>query len=162
MFKETHARAQVDLIDMQTCPDHNFKYILNYQDHLTKFVILRPMQTKTAEEVTHILLDIFCILGAPSVLQSDNGRKFANRIIEELKVMWPELTIVHGKPRHSQSQGSVERANQDVQKILFAWMEDNKTNRWSEGLKFCQLQKNCAYHTGIRQTPFEVMFGKYN
>lgn len=162
LFKETHARAQVDLIDMQTCPDHNFKYILNYQDHLTKFVILRPMQTKTAEEVTHILLDIFCILGAPSVLQSDNGREFANRIIEELKVMWPELAIVHGKPRHSQSQGSVERANQDVQKILFAWIEDNKTNRWSEGLKFCQLQKNCAYHTGIRQTPFEVMFGKYN
>ncbi|XP_039315020.1 KRAB-A domain-containing protein 2-like isoform X1 [Solenopsis invicta] len=72
--------------------------------------------------------------------------------------MWLELSIVHGKPRHSQSQGSVERANQDVQKILFAWVEDNKTNRWSEGLKFCQVQKNCAYHTGIRQTPFEVMF----
>ncbi|XP_039315021.1 KRAB-A domain-containing protein 2-like isoform X2 [Solenopsis invicta] len=74
--------------------------------------------------------------------------------------MWLELSIVHGKPRHSQSQGSVERANQDVQKILFAWVEDNKTNRWSEGLKFCQVQKNCAYHTGIRQTPFEVMFGR--
>ncbi|XP_024877031.1 KRAB-A domain-containing protein 2-like, partial [Temnothorax curvispinosus] len=94
------------------------------------------------------------------VLQSDNGREFANRIIEELKTMWPELSIVHGKPRHSQNQGSVERANQNVQKILFAWLEDNKTNRWSEGLKFCQLQKNCAYHTGIRQTPFEVMFGR--
>ncbi|XP_072945366.1 KRAB-A domain-containing protein 2-like [Epargyreus clarus] len=74
--------------------------------------------------------------------------------------MWPELSIVYGKPRHSQSQGSVERANQHVQQILFAWMEDNKTNRWSEGLRFCQLKKNCAYHHGIKQSPFEVMFGR--
>jgi len=162
LFTEIQARAQVDLIDMQTCPDGDYKYILNYQDHLTKFVILRPVQTKTAEEVAHILLDIFCILGAPLVLQSDNGRDFASRIIEEVKVIWPKLLIVHGKPWHSQSQDSVEQANQDVQKILFAWMEDNKTNRWSEGLKFCQLQKNCTYHPGTRQTPFEVMFGKYN
>ncbi|XP_072755770.1 KRAB-A domain-containing protein 2-like [Anoplolepis gracilipes] len=128
LFKKIHACAQVDLIDMQTCSDRNFKYILNYQDHLTKFVILRPIQMKTAEKVAHILLDIFCILGASSVLQSDNGREFANRVIEELKVTWSELSIVHSKPRHSHSQGSVERANQDVQKILFAWMEDNKTN----------------------------------
>lgn len=50
------------------CPDHDYKYILHYQNHLTKFVILRPMQTKTAKEVAHIVLDIFYILGAPSVL----------------------------------------------------------------------------------------------
>lgn len=32
--------------------------------------------------------------------------------------MWKGLKIVHGKPRHSQSQGSVERANQHVEKLL--------------------------------------------
>lgn len=97
-------------------------YIINFQDHLTIFLILRPLYTKTAQEVAHILLDTFCTLDAPSVLQPDNGR-------EELKVMWPELSIVHGKPRHFQSQGSIEGANQHVQQILFAWMNDNTSNR---------------------------------
>ncbi|CAF4624581.1 unnamed protein product, partial [Didymodactylos carnosus] len=46
-----NARGQVDLIDMQSCPDGPFKFILNYQDHFTKFCVLRPMKTKTAAEV---------------------------------------------------------------------------------------------------------------
>ncbi|KAF0686392.1 KRAB-A domain-containing protein 2-like, partial [Aphis craccivora] len=89
-------------------------------DHLSKFVTLRALKTKTAAEVTYNLIDVFCSFRAPSILQSDNGRKFVNRIIDELKYMWPQLKIVHGKPRHSQSQGSVERANRDVQDILRA------------------------------------------
>lgn len=160
VFNEVNARGQVDLIDMQSCHDGGYKFILNYQDHLSKFVTLRALKTKTAAEVTYHLIDIFCTFGAPSILQSDNGREFVNCIIDELKNMWPQLKIVHGKPRHSQSQGSVERANRDVQDILRAWMSDNKSNKWSEGLRFCQFQKNSSYHSGIKQSPFEVLFGR--
>jgi len=67
--------------------------------------------------------------------------------------------IVHGKPRHSQSQGSVERANQDVENMLVSWLEDNKTKKWSNGLKFVQLMKNRAYHYGTKHSPYEAMFG---
>ena len=38
--------------------------------------------------------------------------------------MWPTLKLVHGKPRHPQSQGSVERANGDIKDMLVAWMSD--------------------------------------
>lgn len=158
--KEAYGRGQVYLIDMQTCKDGEFKFILNYQDHLTKFVVLRPLKSKTAVEVAYNLIDIFCLLDAPQILQSDNGREFVNYIIEELKVMWPQLEIVHGKPRHSQSQGSVERANRDVQGILRAWMIDKNSTKWSEGLRFCQLQKNKSLHSDIKQSPFEALFGR--
>jgi hypothetical protein len=72
------------------------------------------------------------------------GQYLKNLEIElnELCNMWEDLKIVHGKPRHSQSQGSVERANQDVENILATWLQDNKTKKWSEGLKFVQLMKN--------------------
>ena len=56
-----NSRCQVDLIDMQSQPDGPYKHILNYQDHLTKMVVLRPLKSKTA--------DIFCDKGAPRVLQ---------------------------------------------------------------------------------------------
>ena len=71
--------------------------------------------TKTAQEVVSHLHTIFGDFGAPRLLQSDNGREFANRLVNLLKLQWPEMQICHGKPRHSQSQGSVERCNLDVQ-----------------------------------------------
>ena len=98
VFSEMNSRGQVDLIDMQSQADVDYKWILVYQDHLTKFVNIRPNKTKHATEIAYILLDIFCTFGAPSVLQSDNGREFANSIINELSSMWDGLKIVHGKP----------------------------------------------------------------
>jgi len=91
----------------------------------TKFVSLRPLKTKTASEVAYNLIDIFCIFGAPCILQSDNGRGFVNHIINDLVLMWDGLKIVHGKPRHSQSQ--------DIEKIIYAWLEENQSRKWSEG-----------------------------
>ena len=57
---------------------------MNYQDRLTKFTILRPLNSKIAGEVAYQRMDIFCMFGAPFILQSDNGREFANKIIQNL------------------------------------------------------------------------------
>ena len=43
-------RCQVDLIHMQSKPDGYYRFIMNYQDHLTKFTILRPLKSITAEK----------------------------------------------------------------------------------------------------------------
>ena len=99
-----NSRCQVDLIDMQSQPDGCFKWICVYQDHLTKYVVVRPHITKQAAEVAETLQDIFCLFGAPNIVQSENGRRFANQIVTELVKRWPGCKIVHGKPQHSQSQ----------------------------------------------------------
>ena len=51
--KEAYGRGQVDLIDMQSCKDGEFNFIMNYQDHLSKSVVLRPLKSKTAVEVAY-------------------------------------------------------------------------------------------------------------
>lgn len=154
-----NSRGQVDLIDYQSASDKDYKWVFHYQDHLTKFSILRPLKTKTAAEVAYNLLDVFLLIGAPKILQSDNGREFTANIISELKSMWPDLVIVHGRPRHPQSQGSVERANADVKEMLATWMHENNINQWSEGLRFVQFQKNRSFHRVIGQSPYNALFG---
>ncbi|GFU53187.1 KRAB-A domain-containing protein 2 [Trichonephila clavipes] len=129
-----------------------------YHGHLTKFVLLRPLKSKRAEEVAYHVLSIFLTFGTPAILQSDNGREFNNQVLSEICVMWKDVKIVHRKPHHSLTQGSVERANQDIQNMLTAWMNDNDTNKWSEGLSFVQFAKNTTYHEGIRQSFYETMF----
>ncbi|CAF1571711.1 unnamed protein product, partial [Rotaria sordida] len=51
------------------------------------------------------------------MLQLGNGREFVAKVIEELTEMWKGLKIVHGKPCHPQSQGFVERSNQDTKQL---------------------------------------------
>ena len=104
---------------------------------------------QTAEEVAYQLIDIFCMFGAPFILQSDNGREFVYKTMRNLADMWPGMKLVHGKSRHSQSQGSVERSNQDVR--------DTKT--WSEGLRFIQSKKNRTLHSSIKTNLYEATFG---
>lgn len=159
LHSEMNSRCQIDLIDMQANPDAGMKFILVYQDHLTKFVLLKALPQKTATEIAHSLVDIFSIFGAPNILHSDNGREFCNETLNSLCRLWDGVKLVHGKPRHSQSQGSVERANQDIENMLSTWMESNKTASWTEGLRFVQAMKNRAYHEGIRCSPYEAMFG---
>ena len=54
---------------MQSSPQSQFKWIIVYQCHHTKFVILRPMSSKRAPEVAFQLLDIFLIFGAPATFR---------------------------------------------------------------------------------------------
>jgi transposase InsO family protein len=128
------------------------KFILVYRDHLTKFVLL-SLKSKRSDEVAYHLLDIFTTFGVPNILHYDNGREFCNQIIKSLCEMWNVIKIVHDKPRHSESQGSVERANQDVENMLATWMETNNTTKWSEGLRFVKAMKNRAYHEGTKCSP---------
>lgn len=78
-----NCRGQVDLIDLQSSPDNSYKWLMNYQDHATKFCYLRPLLTKRASEVATKILKIILEVGCPHILQSDNGREFTATIITE-------------------------------------------------------------------------------
>ena len=154
-----NSRGQVDLIDYQSQPDGKFKWLMHYQDHLVKYSVLRPLTCKRAAEVAIHSLDIFCTFGAPAILQSDNGREFCAEIIQEFKLLWPELVVIDGRPRHPQSQGSVERANADIKNMISCWLRDNSSTKWSFAIKFVQFHKNNSFHHGIGTTPYEALFG---
>ena len=72
----------------------------------------------------------------PAILQSDNGKEFVAKVIHALVGIWPGTHIINGRPRHPQSQGSVERANRTLEDKLSAWLKDNNREDWSTGLPF--------------------------
>jgi transposase InsO family protein len=122
-----NARGQIDLVDMQSKPDGEFHYIGNYQDHFSKFNVLFPLKTKTALEVARSLIhEVFSVIGAPVILQSDNGKEFCNSVIKEVMKLWPNCKMVRGRPRHPQSQGSVEKSNDTLKQLLGTWMRTTK------------------------------------
>ena len=128
---EFGARGQVDLVDMRSNPDGEYNWILNYQDHFTKWIVLCPLKRKCAVEVASTLVSVFYTLDSPCILQSDNGKEFDNNLLlVTLNQLWPSTKIIHGKPRHPQSQGSVESANKRVENILTSLLDKFQHSNW--------------------------------
>ena len=155
-------RGQVDLIDMRSCKTtDNYCYILHYQDHFTKFSVLKALRSKETTEVSHQLYGIFTIIGAPKILQSDNGNEFIGAPLKKMmRTFWPDTKLVHGSPRHPQSQGSVEKANGDVKKMLCGLMGEKNTSYWVDLLEQVQWTKNMVNHRVIGMSPYEAVFGQ--
>jgi hypothetical protein len=82
------------------------------------------------------------------------------KVIEELVKIWKDCKIVHGLPCYPQSQGSVERANADVESMVAQWMEGEKSTNWSWGIHFIAHKKNNRYHEGIKQIPYVLRYGQ--
>ncbi|XP_033617842.1 SCAN domain-containing protein 3-like [Fukomys damarensis] len=153
-IKEINSRCQVDLIDMQLNPDGEYKFIMHYQRLHMKLSFLRSLKSKRPQEVTHALLYIFAIIGAPSFLQCNNGREFSSQIIREISNIWSELKLVHGKPQVCQSESSTEEI-EEIQKRIFSWMQVNNSPQWAEFLWLIQIIQNQPYHRGMQQTACE-------
>ena len=139
------SREQVDLIDMLSMPYGAFKFILNDQDHLTKFCILRPLPDKRAACVAYHLMDIFLNFGGPGILQSDNGSEFTAEIETELMLLMVRSSDYAWETTASTKQGFYKVC--DIKDLLIAWLE------------VVQFQKNNSHHSGIKCSPFAALFG---
>ena len=81
-----------------------------------------------------------------------------------LKVWNRDVTFVNGRPRHSQSQGLVERGNQEVEKKLASMkaeqgLDDAEDYPWSAWLPEIMFTLNSQRHETIKDTPYHLVFG---
>lgn len=142
------------MIDMQMGEQCNYKYFFVYEDQPSKFVVLKALRENTAKEVAVKLLDILAIIGAPQVLQSSNGRKFAEQVVQELRLLWKDFIILHGDITRD------EENNRDFKSLLKSWLQNNPTKMWYEGLKFVQILQNSTFRSDNGKIPYDILFGR--
>ncbi|XP_035735912.1 zinc finger protein 493-like isoform X2 [Vespa mandarinia] len=147
-------RGQIDVIEMPLEQTYFYKYFLVYEDLPSKFVVLHALHSNTAKEVANKLLDILAIIGAPQVLQSGNGRNFAEQIVRELRILWKDFIILHG------NVCKCEEDSRDFKNLLKCWLNKNPGKTWYEGLKFIQIFQNSTYRCQNGKIPCDVLFGQ--
>lgn len=153
-------RLQMDLIDLRTRPDKDYKWILHCKDHYSKYSWCYPLISKEAQGVANSLMTLFYQFGPCKILQSDNGKEFTAGVIKHLTNIWPGLMIINGRPRHPQSQGLVERGNSTLCDILGKLMEDQRTTCWTTCLLPAVYSMNTSLACGVKMTPYEIVFGQ--
>ena len=152
-------RVQMDLIDMREQPDGKYRWILHIKDHYSRFCMLYPLRRRSGSAVVRHLLEWIAILGPPQILQTDNGPEFVNKTIEHV-AMEHGILIRHGQTGRPRSQGLVERANGHVRRMIAKWCRRCGHRCWSQALSSIALACNMSMHATIRQSPFEVVFGR--
>ena len=123
---------------MKHLPHNGSKWILHVVDHWSKFHFAFPLVCKFARDVANALeKSVFSVMELPSILHSNNGCEFVNKLKEEVLAAWPgQAHLVSGWPRHPQSQGLVEQAHYTLEQIISARIAESGTEQppWSDWL----------------------------
>ena len=127
-------------------------------DIFTGFIVLRAMPNKSAESTARILFEIFCTIGFPRVLQSDNGPEFANSVLSAMNALIgvPHRFIAEYNPR---ADGKVERAVQSVKQIIMKLLHGAEIY-WPLHLPFVMYSYNSKVQSLTGSTPFSLMFAR--
>lgn len=150
--------GQINILDFQTNPDKDYKWLLHYQDQTTKFSFLRPLKSKDVKEVALEVLKIFLQTGCPNILQSSDGIKFTTSVLSEITRLWSACDVIQGQIIDPQTE-SIEKTKQDIKNMIQAWMVDNNAKNWSFGCYFVQFQMNSSYQLSTHNTPYKAVFG---
>lgn len=73
----------LDIVGPLPVTESENKYILTFQDDLTKFNINIPMKNQEATTVaSHFVSNIICSYGVPEILVTDQGSNFLSEIFK--------------------------------------------------------------------------------
>ncbi|XP_068742406.1 KRAB-A domain-containing protein 2-like [Montipora capricornis] len=124
-------------------------------DIFSRFLFLRPLQTKETSDVAEHLLDIYMEHGPPEILQSDQGPEFKGVVKTVCEAL--NVRIVKSSAYSPQTQGKEERHRTWKEKLRFDLCDLN----WVEYLQHYQQLYNESPHRSLGfLSPFEVYFGK--
>jgi hypothetical protein len=149
---------QIDLSTHLPPSSDGYTTLLAVIDVFTGFVILRAMRNSEMETVARKLWKIFCLIGWPRILQSDNGREFVNQVLQALM----RLTGIDHRlisPYNPRADGKVERVIGStmmiIKKLLFG-----AQHNWSIYVPFAQVTFNDKIASLTGSSPFALMFGR--
>jgi hypothetical protein len=102
-------------------------------DHFSKKTWSFLIPDKTAATITEKINLVLGSVNPPSVIQSDNGGEFVNKIVEQYISKYNEvhpacqkIEYIKSTPYHPQTNGAVEKFNGTLNKNLDAIIRDKK------------------------------------
>ena len=111
------------LIDITELPkqfnniNNNRIYLLTIIDHFSKYAGTYLINNKESNTVLNKIKDFIKKNGQPEKILTDNGSEFINN---KFKKFCKKLSIIllHGRARHPQTQGAIERYNRTIKDYL--------------------------------------------
>lgn len=133
--------------------------ILVVVDRLTKYAhFISLSHPYTAQDIVTLFLDnVFKLHGLPKVILTERDPIFTSQIWQSLfKSLQVQLHLTTAY--HPQTDGQTERVNQCLENYLRC-MCFNSPRRWHYWLSLAEWWYNTSYHTSLKITPFQALYG---
>jgi hypothetical protein len=148
----------LDIVGPLPETENGNKYILTFQDDLSKYVIGIPIRQQDAEAiarefVSHVILKH----GAPRTVLTDQGANFLSDVFRNICKLL-RIKKIQSTAFHPESNGGLERSHRVLAEFLRHYIKEDQTN-WDEWVQFAMFTYNTTEHTAMGYTPFELVFG---
>ncbi|KAK4388623.1 Retrovirus-related Pol polyprotein from transposon [Sesamum angolense] len=140
-------------------PSEGKDSILVIVDRLTKYSHFLPLKHPyTASSIAKTFFDnIYKLHGLPVSIVTDRDRVFTSRLWKELFSM-AGVSLDMSSANHPQTDGQTERVNQCLENYLRC-MCHQKPKKWAQWLTLAEFWFNTNFHTGLKTTPFQALYG---
>ena len=118
-------------VDMSVTTTRGNRYVLVMVDCFSRWTEACPLPDKTAHSVADAFFNqVVCRFGMSSVIHSDQGREFENKIMQELCILCGSHKT-RTAPYHPESDGMVERFNRTLHMMLAMFVGKNRDD-WDD------------------------------
>jgi len=151
-------KCYLDVVGPLSVTQGNNKYILTFQDDLSKYVIAMPITQQDAENVARTFVEkVILTYGTPRILQTDQVANFMSEVFRNTcRILG--IKKIQSTAFHPESQGSIERSHRVLAEYLRHYVKEDQTN-WDQWVPFATYVYNTTEHTATRFTPYELLFG---
>jgi transposase InsO family protein len=140
-------RLHIDLYGPLKTSAAGNHYVVVMTDGFTKYVELAAITNKTEDQVAKVLFERwFCRFSAPTVMVSDQGRKFCNELVNRLCALW-EVDKRRTLPYHLQTNSSAESYNRSMRKYITVMLDKNPTMDLEDLLPYRTCTKSQGQRT---------------
>uniref|UniRef100_A0A3B3DAL4 Integrase catalytic domain-containing protein n=1 Tax=Oryzias melastigma TaxID=30732 RepID=A0A3B3DAL4_ORYME len=135
------------------------RYILTMTDLFTKWVIAEPLKSKTATEVSPILIKKLYTFGMVKKIITNQGSEFVNQLNDSISA---RLNINHAVSSefHPQTHGQNVRTNQNIKRALGKYV-NSEHDDWDAHLAAVVYGINTAKQYTTGHTPYFLLFHRH-
>lgn len=155
--RQPFIRLNLDIVGPLPATEEGFKYLLTYQDDLTKFFGAIPMTNQdantTAEHLEHVILRF----GIPDVILTDLGGNFTSDLMARI-LKFLGIKKYNCSPYHPLTNSSLERTHKILKNMLRAYTNEDKSD-CNKFTQFAVFAINTTINRSIGRTPFEMLYG---
>ncbi|XP_026435822.1 uncharacterized protein LOC113333611 [Papaver somniferum] len=155
-----HAWQHITMDFIEGLPMSDMKsIILVVVDRLAKYIHFIALQHPyTAASVAKAFLDqVFKLHGLPSSIISDRDKVFTSHFWQDLfKALGTSLNL--STDYHPQTDGQSERVNSCLENYLRC-ITGHKPSKWCQWLSLAEWWYNTSYHTSLKFSPFQALYG---
>jgi hypothetical protein len=152
-------KCSLDVVGQLTPTLQDNKYLLKFQDGLSKFTIGVPLKQQDAMTLARsVEEEIILKFGIPQVLLTDQGSNFLSELFSNVCKLLRVKRIKTSAYR-PQINGALERTHRFLVEYLICYLLENQTY-WDRWISYATFVFNTTPHTSTGITPHELLFGR--